>query len=257
MTFNTKYLSKTFIAFACIVPLVILFFLSLSRHWIFPNIIPQQFSADTWKDAFTGGNGISKSLWLTLSISLSVAVLATTAGFFSSKLIAYHKNRKTLLTLAYLPFILSPVILAVCLKYFFIKMDLAGNVAGVILANLIIAFPYSVIFFIGFWNRQLQQYDALVKTLGGSSGDAFRKVIVPIAKPMLLVCFFQSFLIAWFEYGLTSVIGYGKVQTLTIKVYGFLTEANIFYAALSCCLLVIPPVILLWINKKIIFRQAK
>lgn len=257
MTFNTKSISKFLIATACILPIIILFLLSFSRNWVFPNLLPQSFSANNWKDAFSKGNGIGKSLWLTLFISLSVACLATGAGFFASKLIAYHRQRKTLLMLAYLPFILSPVILAVCLKYFFIKMDLAGNIAGVILANLIIAFPYSVIFFIGFWNRELQQYEALVKTMGGSARDTFSKVIIPFAKPMLLICFFQSFLIAWFEYGLTSVIGYGKVQTLTIKVYQFVTEANIFYAALSCCLLVIPPVILLWINKKIIFRQAK
>ncbi len=257
MTFNVKPISKLLIAVACTVPVLILFFLSFSRQWIFPNLLPEEFSARNWVDAFSSGSGISESLLLTLLISLSVAILATTAGFFSSKLIAYHKYRNNLLILAYLPFILSPVIFAVCLKFYFIKMDLAGNIAGVILGNLIIAFPYSVIFFIGFWNRQLQQYESLVKTLGGTSADAFKKIIIPVAKPMLLICFFQSFLIAWFEYGLTSVIGYGKVQTLTIKVYQFVTEANIFYAALSCCLLIIPPVLLLWINKRIIFRQAK
>ena len=50
------------------------------------------------------------------------------------------------------------------------------------------------------------------------------------------------------------IIGYGKVQTLTVKVYQFLTEANIFYAALNCCLLILPPVLLLWMNKRIILR---
>ncbi|WP_204314462.1 hypothetical protein, partial [Klebsiella aerogenes] len=71
--------------------------------------------------------------------------------------------------------------------------------------------------------------------LGGTNIVALTSVIIPLSKPLLLVCFFQCFLISWFEYGLTSVIGYGKIQTLTIKVYQFLTEANIYYAALSCC----------------------
>ncbi|MGL6068735.1 MAG: ABC transporter permease, partial [Sediminibacterium sp.] len=162
--------------------------------------------------------------------------------------------RRQLLFLAYLPFVLSPVILAVCLKFYFIKLSLAGTVAGVIIAQLIIAIPYSIIFFTGFWNQRVKSFEHIVNTLGGTNIVALTSVIIPLSKPLLLVCFFQCFLISWFEYGLTSVIGYGKIQTLTIKVYQFLTEANIYYAALSCCLLIIPPVLLLWINKRIFLK---
>jgi putative spermidine/putrescine transport system permease protein len=257
MIFRRKYLTWTGITAICLLPVLFILFLSLSRNWIFPSVLPRQFTLETWAEAFSFNSGIQQSLWLTLFLALTVATIATTAGSFSSKLIAYHRRRRQLLLLAYFPFVLSPVILAVCLKFYFIKMGLAGRFGGVLLAHLIIAFPYSVIFFTGFWNRQIEQYEQVVQTLGGSSGDAFRKVVLPAAKPMLLVCFFQCFLIAWFEYGLTSVIGYSKVQTLTIKVYQFVTEANIFYAATSCCLLVIPPIVLLLINKRIIFRQAK
>jgi len=257
MTVKGRHITYTVIAVACIFPVLLLLFLSVSRNWIFPAVLPQQFSINNWVDAFAPGSGIAHSFFLTLCLSLSVAALATVAGFFCSKLIAYHKNKNALLLLAYLPFVLSPVIFAVCLRFYFIKLTLTGTFGGVMLAHLIIAFPYSVIFFTGFWNQQIKQYEMVVQTLGGSAGDAFRTLIVPAAKTMLLVCFFQCFLIVWFEYGLTSVIGYGKVQTLTIKVYQFLTEANLFYAALSSCLLVLPPVLLLWLNKQIIFRTGK
>lgn len=257
MRVKSNYLLPWAIAVMCVLPLLLLLMLSVSRAWIFPFLFPREFSAENWQDLFTSANGMRESLLLTLRLSLSVAVLSTTAGFFSSKFIACHSKKTWLLLLAYFPFVLSPVILAVCLKFYFIKMGLAGRFAGVLLAHLIIAFPYSVIFFIGFWNRRLRQYEWLVQTLGGSARDVFYKAVLPVAKPSLLVCFFQTFLIAWFEYGLTAVIGYGKVQTLTVKVYQFVTEANIFYAALSCCLLVVPPVLLLWMNKQIIFRQVK
>ncbi len=241
---------------ACAVPVLLLFILSFTANWRFPDLFPKSLTTSNWTDLLTG-NSNTQSLLLSLAIAISIAILATMAGFVTSQWIAYHPNKKQLLLLTYLPFVVSPVILAVCLKFYFIKMNLAGTVAGVVLAQLIIAFPYSTIFFTGFWNRRIQQYQSLVSTLGGSSAFAFRKVILPMAKPMLLVCFFQTFLISWFEYGLTSVIGYGKVQTLTIKVYQFVTEANIFYAALSCCLLILPPVIFLWLNKKFIFRQGE
>jgi putative spermidine/putrescine transport system permease protein len=80
-------------------------------------------------------------------------------------------------------------------------------------------------------------------------------VVLPVALPQLLVCFFQTFLISWFEYGLTTIIGVGKVQTLTLKVYQYIGEANIFYAALSSCIIVFPPAIFLWINKRFVFSK--
>jgi putative spermidine/putrescine transport system permease protein len=85
--------------------------------------------------------------------------------------------------------------------------------------------------------------------------QTFGKVLLPLAKGMLIICFFQTFLLSWFEYGLTSIIGLGKIQTLTIKVFMYIKEANYFYGALSSCLLVLPPVILLYLNKKYIFKS--
>ena len=254
MQTKSSFLFRFFIASLCIIPVLILLALSFSKNWAFPSLFAQEFSTAAWVDLFTPGNSISASLVTSLIVALLVGVTATAMGFFVSKTIAYHRYRRSLLLLAYLPFVLSPVILAVCLKYYFIKMNVAGTVWGVIIAQLVIALPYSIIFFSGFWNQRIKEYEAVVSTLGGKPGYALRKVIIPLSKSLLLICFFQCFLISWFEYGLTSVIGYGKVQTLTVKVYQFLTEANIFYAALSCCLLILPPVILLWINKRIILR---
>ena len=252
--FKARTILRYAITVVCIFPVLILLLLSVSQNWVFPNVFPQKYTAENWLELLRG-NSIAISLLVSLAIALLVAFLSTVAGFITSQLIAYHTNRKYLLLLAYLPFVLSPVILAVCLKFYFNKMNIAGTFLGVVLAQMIIAFPYCIIFFISFWNERIRQYQNLVTTLGGNNYYAFRKIILPVAKPMLLVCFFQSFLISWFEYGLTSVIGYGKVQTLTIKVYQFLTEANLFYAALSCCLLIIPPVVLLWVNKRFVFRE--
>ena len=257
MTFKPVHITRFIIATGCVLPVVLLFGISLSQNWVFPYVMPQRFTAGNWLALTSKGNAIFTGLITSLGIALVVALCATSAGFFTSQVIAYHRFRKQLIILAYLPFVISPVIFAVCLKFYFIKMNLAGNVTGIVLAQLIIAFSYSIIFFAGFWNQRIKQYQMAVNTLGGNNRYAFKKVIIPVSRPMLLVCFFQCFLISWFEYGLTSIIGYGKVQTLTIKVYDFLTEANIYYAALSCCLLIVPPVVLLWLNKRIIFRRIE
>lgn len=257
MTFKFKNIVLWLLALIFVLPIISLFFLSFSKGWRYPSIFPETFTLENWSYLFSSGGNIGKSFIISLIIALAVASFATLFGFITSKYIAYHPYRKQLIMLTYFPFALSPVIFALCLKYYFIKMSLTGNLQGIIVAQLIIAFPYSVIFFVGFWNQGIKQFQDLVSTLGGTNAYAFRKIVMPIAKSLILICFFQCFLISWFEFGLTSVIGYGKVETLTIKVFQFISEANIFYAALSCCLLILPPVILLWFNKKFIIQQAK
>ena len=231
--------------------------LSFSMNWTYPGVLPKTFTLAHWNEFLFRSNGLAASALNSFCIALFVATMATCLGFISSRWIAYHKRKNLLLTLTYFPFALSPVIFAICLKYYFLSSGLAGNIEGVILAQLIITFPYSTIFFISFWNNSVNNYMSLAYTLGSSKIHCYRKVIYPLAKTFLLTCFFQCFIISWFEYGLTTIIGYGKVQTLTIKVFQFIGEANVYYAALCSCLLIIPPVILLWVNKKFVIYQNR
>jgi putative spermidine/putrescine transport system permease protein len=243
------------LALLILLPFGLLGMLSLSRGWLFPDILPEAWTLAHWADIFRAGNSLGGSFLLSLGLSLTVAALATLLGFFTSRSIAFHPQRNRLLVLAYFPFVLSPVIYAATLYFYFVKMGLAGKLLGVLVGHLLITYPYALILLVSFWSPRMQAFEALSTTLGGSPAQTFRKVLLPLAKGILLVCFFQTFLISWFEYGLTSLIGVGKVQTLTIKVYQFVQEANPFYAALASCLLVLPPLVLLWLNKRYLFRQ--
>ncbi len=255
--FKVKLITSGIVIVWCCLPLLLLLFLSFSINYTFPQLLPTNFTIQHWADFLLSKNGLQQSFFNSFSIALLVASTATVLGFISSKWIAYNTRKNFWLILTYFPFALSPVIFAVCLKFYFLKAGLAGNIGGVILAQLIITFPYATIFFTNFWNNNIKSFKNIATTLGSNSLHTYRKVILPLAKPFLMVGFFQCFLMSWFEYGLSSVIGYGKVETLTIKVFQFIGEANIFYAALCSCLLIIPPIILLWLNKKFVVQQSR
>jgi len=236
-------------------PVVYLLLLSVASHWIFPHVVPQSLTLNRWYSLLTGTNSLFGSLILSVIIALSVATVSTFLGFYTSKHIAYHRSRTLWLRLSYFPFVLSPVIYSAVLYYYFIRLGLSGNIVGVILGQLLIAYPYAVILFSGFWNERLRNIEQLVQTLGGNRWQTYKRVLLPMAQGLLLVCFFQTFLISWFEYGLTIIIGVGKVQTLTLKVFQYINAANFYNAALSSSLLVIPPIILLYFNKKFLFKR--
>jgi len=238
-----------------VLPFTYLVLLSLSSDWRFPDLLPGYFGFKNWVKVLGAETSLLTSFITSSTISLSVAGLSTLAGFVISRAVSYHPKKRTLTMLAYFPYVLAPVVFGACLSYFFLKTGLFGNISGVILAQFLVAFPYALIFFSSFWGRRTQKFEELVATLGGNRLQTYWKVLLPMARGMLMVCFFQTFLISWFEYGLTSIIGVGKVQTLTIKVFLFIKEANFYYGALSCCLLIFPPVVLLYINKRFVFNK--
>lgn len=236
-------------------PFFYLFILSLSTDWRFPDLLPSYFGIKNWQTILSSQSGLGESLLLSLLISIFVAISSTALGFYVSKFINYHPQKSRLNLLAYLPYVISPVVMGACLVYFFLKMGLYGSIGGVLLAQTFVAFPYSLIFFSSFWGEKMKSYQQLATTLGSNQLQTFFKVILPLAKNMIMICFFQTFLISWFEYGLTSIIGVGKIETLTVKVFLYIKESNFYFGALSCCLLMLPPVLIIFFNKKYIFNR--
>jgi putative spermidine/putrescine transport system permease protein len=59
---------------------------------------------------------------------------------------------------------------------------------------------------------------------------------------------FQIFVLAWSQYGLTLLIGEGKIRTLPVLVYAYLAEASPLYAATAAVILLAPPILLLGAN---------
>ncbi len=241
---------------ACALPLVLLATFSFAVRWPFPHLLPTSWQGGLWADVIAGRSALTGVLLTSCLLSLAVAVLATAGGFVTARFFTQGRRRERLLLLAYAPFLLSPVVLGVCLLFLYLKAGLAGTFGGVVLAQTTLAWSFAVVFFQGFWDEEKRAFEDLVRTLGGSTAQVYGRAFLPLSRGALLLCFFQTFLISWFQYGLTLLIGGGRVQTLPIKVYDALGEANLPYAAVSGCLLVIPPLLLLWTNKRLLPRLS-
>ncbi len=251
-----RKLTKTILAVAVLFPFVFLAMLSFGQAWRFPSVLPAGWTTSHWQLLLSVSSGLGRSVGLSLGISVAVAATATGLGFLTARHIAYHPRRHQLLVAAYLPYVFAPVLLAATLQYHFLRVGLAGGTAGVLLAQLFLAYPFGVLFFTGFWNERMRSMAQLSATLGGNDRQTFRRVLLPVAAGALRTCFFQTFLISWFEYGLTSLIGIGKVRTLTVRVFEYIGEANLFHAAVAGILLVLPPLLLLWANKRVLFKNG-
>lgn len=238
-----------------VLPFALITFLSFSKNWNYPAFMPGSLSLHNWGDFFSGNNGTLNPFLISVTIALITGFSATFIGFIISRFVAQHHLRNTLIFSCYFPFVISPVVYALLLQYFFIRTGWSGTMGGVILSHLIIALPFSIILFNGFWNTKAKGLEEIGTTLGSNTSQIFIKILFPLARPLLWICFFQCFLISWFEYGLTSVIGAGRVHTLPVQVYQLIGEANTYQASLSSLIIIIPPAILLWMNTKFVFTK--
>ncbi len=244
------------VAICFVIPLAVLAYLSLSANWYFPALWSHSFTLEHWHWLLRDGSPLTFSLLLSVGLSLSVSVAATALGFFVSRLLAYHTTSTYWLLGAYFPYVIAPVVFAVMLNVYLLRLGLTGTLGGVMLAQLLITFPYAILFFYGFWNERIRNLEHLVRTLGGNFRTVVTQAILPSARGLIAVCFFQTYLISWFEYGLTQFIGVGKVPTLTIMVFRYISEANPHLAALAGLLLILPPLGLLVVNRRFLLHKA-
>jgi len=201
---------------------------------------------------FSSERGLIASIPLSLMLSFICAILCTILGFSISRFIAVHPWRKFLVVAAYFPYLLSPVIFAFLLRFWFSLFALSGTFLAVFIAQVCIIFPYNIIYFDAFWNERTIAMDRQSASLGASFLQRMRFVLIPMAKSWMALALFQSFLISWFEYGLSATIGLGKVKTLTIVTYGFIQEANPAFAAVSALLLTVPPLLVIALNRRLL-----
>lgn len=237
--------ATTMMAIVLISPLVLLGLLSVSRQWTWPNLLPATWQWSQWRALLQGQQALAPVLLRSLLISSTVALVATALAFPTSKAIARHRRRSRLLVLAHLPFAVSPVVLGVALLYAFIRFGLAGHVSGVVLAQILLAYAYGTLLLQGFWSDRVDALADLANTMGATPGQRWWHVFVPMARPMLTVCLFQTFLVSWFDFALVLLIGGGQVTTLTLQLYAYMGSGDVRLAATCALLLSLPPLALL------------
>ena len=243
----------TWLLSACLVlPLGVLVLLSLARHWSWPALLPTDVQAGQWLSLIADGSGLGAIVLRSAGMGLCVAALATVLGFVTSRSVALHRRRSALLTLLHVPFAVSPVVVGVSLLYLFLRLNLAGHVAGVMLAQLIFAYAYAVILLSGFWNVQVQSLTEVATALGAGRRQIWRRVLAPLARPLLGVCLFQTFLISWFDYPLTLLIGEGRIATLTVALYQYFSSGDTRLAGTCGIVLLLPPLCVLAIHRSLL-----
>lgn len=223
-------------------PYLVLVIMSLGSGWTFPRLLPDRLDGRPWRSLLLRGDGLGPALLTSLALSVVVAGLSTAAGLFIGR--AVRRSRaEAWRYLMYLPFVASPVVVGVALYDLLVRLHGAGSAWGVVFVQTIFATSFAAIYFCESWTSKGDRTEHLVRTLGGSEWAVWRHAVWPAARGLASTCLLQTALYSWVDYGIVSVVGGGQVETLTMRLFAYLREANVNQAAMASLLLITPAVV--------------
>jgi putative spermidine/putrescine transport system permease protein len=238
---------------AVVLPYALLVLLSLGSGWTFPHLLPDRLDFAPWKRLLADRDGMLRAVARSTLMSLAVASLSTTGGLLIARSVR-TKRSGVCLFLMYVPFVVSPLIIGVCLYDLLIRLRLAGTVLGVILAQAMIAMSFAAVFFSETWSEKTDRLEMLVRQLGGRFPDVWRHAVLIPMFPLIMICFLQTAIYSWVDYGLVFILGGGQVSTVTMQVFAYIREASINQAAASGLVLLAPPLAGIFITAALLRR---
>jgi putative spermidine/putrescine transport system permease protein len=229
---------------------------SMATEWRFPALFPNGYTFHRW-EAVLNRTEWALALFYSFLLSAFVSLTCTSIGLLTASGLSRDPLSTLWLRLCYLPYGLSPVLYAYSMQYFYHTTGMAGTWFGVYLAQFILVYPFAVVLFFNYFDEKMHNLEDIAASLGASRWVRLKTVTLPVLRQPLQTVFAQLFLVSWFDYGITSVIGTGQVKTLTLFVYQYIGESDLYYSALASCLLIAPPLFLWLFHRTFALKPSK
>lgn len=249
-----------------VLSIVILCVLLFPLYWIFvtslktekeifqipPTFWPKVLNTKSYAAQVESGDfnmfqSFANSFIISIGASLVAVVLAVPASYGIAK---YRFKGKKLVMLAFLVTQMLPV--AVLLTPMFImfrNMHLYNTFGAAILADATIGIPFSVLILKNYFASIPRELEEAAYIDGCNRFSAFVRVLIPIAKPGVMVCAIFSFLYSWGDlaYGMTFIIDQQK-RPITAGIFNFMGQYGTKWSYLTAFgVVTIIPVALIFI----------
>ncbi len=230
-----------------LLPFVPLVLASLADGYFYPQVVPERWSTRAWAIVLDPDGRTWAALRDTVGIAVVVMIVSLVVAVPAGRVLGTRRFRgKRVIELLLLSPVLVPTIaVALGIHVVFLRLGLAGGVAGVVLVHLIPATPYVVLLSAGVFANAELELEAQARALGASWWQARRHVTLRLIAPGLAVAALFGFLISWGQYVLTLVIGGGRVVTLPILLFATASGGDAAVTAATALFHGLPAIVLL------------
>lgn len=228
-------------------PLAALVVWSFAFRWNFPSVVPSEWGLDAWDYVANPSSRVFEGLINSLIVGIIATGLAILVGMPAARALGLNDFRaKALVEWVLLaPIIVPPIVAAMGIHIIFIRLRLTETYFGVALVHLIPTIPYFVLVMSSVFANYGTALEDTARTLGAGRLQVFRHVTLPAIAPGLLVASMFTFLISWSQYVTTLLIGGGRIVTLPLVLFPFISGATKANAAAISLVFVAPALVVL------------
>jgi putative spermidine/putrescine transport system permease protein len=200
---------------------------SFGTRW-FGTWLPEGFTVSWYADAWRSFNLFDVVL-VTLQISLLVVLISVLIGVPASYVLARRSfPGKQIVYFAFLlPILMPPITYGIPLATVLYKFGFAGNMSGVVLANLVPSVPFVILTMTPFIEQINPSIESAARMCGAGMRALFLRILGPLLVPGILAASILVLVRTVGMFELTFLTAGPDSQTLVVALYYSMSAAGI------------------------------
>ncbi|GGC95959.1 ABC transporter permease [Tersicoccus solisilvae] len=186
---------------------------------------PTHVTLDNFRAAFdeSTGNHFLLALGNSLLVSTVTTVISLIVGVFAAYALARLNFRGKFLILGFIlgASMFPGVALVTPLFQLFTKIEWIGTYQALIIPSISFVLPLTVYTLTSFFREMPWELEEAARMDGCTPGEAFRKVIMPLAAPAVFTTAILAFISAWNEFLIASQLSNEATRTVTVAIAYF------------------------------------
>jgi putative spermidine/putrescine transport system permease protein len=192
---------------------------SLATRWFgtwLPEGVTTKWYVSAWHEF-----GLFDVLVVTLKVALATVFVSALLGVPAAYALARREfpGKRVVMLAFLLPILVPPITYGIPLATVLYRAHLAGNISGVILANLVPAIPFVILVTTPFIEQIDPNIEAAARMCGANTFQVFRRILVPLLIPGILAASVLVLVRTVGMFELTFLTAGAQSQTLVVALY--------------------------------------
>jgi putative spermidine/putrescine transport system permease protein len=200
---------------------------SFGTRW-FGTWLPEGFTTHWYADAWRSF-GLFDVVVVTLQVSLLVVLISVVIGVPAAYVLARRSfpGKKLVYFAFLLPILVPPITYGIPLATVLYKFGFAGNMSGVVLANLVPSVPFVILTMTPFIEQINPSIESAARMCGAGMRALFLRVLGPLLVPGILAASILVLVRTVGMFELTFLTAGPDSQTLVVALYYSMSAAGI------------------------------
>ncbi len=211
-----------------LLPVALMLLWSVTGRWPWPMLLPESWTLRTLQELLFGPAELPKLLMSSVFLAMGTAALSTVIALLAARATEIYRvpGRDLIHGAALLPMMIPGTVFAIGIQQVLLRVGLNDTVAGVLIAHLAAALPYSVSILVDVTAAQGDRLEQQAAVLGASPLRAFFTVTLPALMPGILSSVSMAFILSYSQYFTTLIVGGGRVKTLSLVLVPYIQSGD-------------------------------